>query len=74
MASQPTIWRRNRAAIQAKQAAKRAENDAYRQQFIDAAAADEAKAAAAASKAKAEQKQAPQPQATKQQPQQTQRR
>lgn len=36
------IWRRNRKAIQAKVAAKKAEDDAYRQQFIDAAKADEA--------------------------------
>lgn len=49
------IWRRNRQAIQAKVAAKKAEDEAYRQQFIDAAKADEAAKQAAAVQAKTQQ-------------------
>lgn len=52
------IWRRNREAIKARVAAKKAEDDAYRQQFIDAAKADEAaKQAAATAKTQAQQAQ-----------------
>lgn len=58
MASQPTIWRRNRAAIVAKNNDRRAADEAYRQQFIDAAKADEAaKQAAATAKVQNQQQQ-----------------
>jgi len=71
MASQPTIWRRNRDEVRAKQQKIRDANEAYRQQFIDAAAADEAKAAEAAEAAKsaAQSKAAEQRAQTQQHPQ-----
>jgi hypothetical protein len=67
MATPPTtvIFRRNREAIKARIAAKKAEDEAYRQQFIDAAAADAAKAAQPVPTQRAQP--APQPQAAKQQ-------
>jgi len=38
--TQPTIWRRDRAAVKERIAAKKAADEAYRQQFVDAATAE----------------------------------
>lgn len=67
MASQPTIWRRDRPAQKERIQALREEDAKYRQQFIDAAKADEAAAKQAAATAKAQQQQNQQQQQKRQQ-------
>ena len=57
------IFRRNREAIKARVAAKKASDEAYRQQFVDAANA-------AATSAQASSAEAPKAQSSQQQPQQ----